>query len=542
MVPLVAIAFALQASPQVLAQGFTPSLIAEGQAQAQQAVMPAAVVATLPTSKQPPQLSPAQLASLEAAAAQTHRPGVMGAQSPAIAGPVPGANPAAPGSFITLRSKVVTPVGPISDVMEPSVGQEGGYVFYTGNWFAARSICGGEDYGLPQYCDGGSWQFIDPSSGMPDFCCDQDVIPDPRRQNMLWYRQGIFNHPSGPANQNRFILGVSWDAFGPSSCYYDIRPTTLNAAYIGSWFDYPQISVSNDSLWIVTNMFNGAGAFLRTLFIKMPLDGLYTCGGFGFSFIEAPGANGWASAVQGTKTQMYFGSHKGTNNSMRVYWWNEDSGTLFWVDRAIPAFTFQNRNSVCAARPAGSPDWTNRGDSRLLTGWYRLVHPTQPATANENIGQIGFMWHANQGGGFAQPYVEAATFRTTDLAVSGRPFVWSGSVCWQYPGASPNSTDDLGIAINYSSAGQHVSTAFLIDDDFNGVPPGWENYTLRVGNTATPSNRWGDFIRSRPYYPSGRLWASTGWTMQGGTREPRYYVVGRSRDELTFWKYQWSQW
>ena len=215
MVPLVAIAFALQASPQVLAQGFTPSSIAEGQAQAQQAVMPAAVVATLPTSKQPPQLSPAQLASLEAALAQTHRPGVMGAQSPAIAGPVPGANPAAPGSFITLRSKVVTPVGPISDVMEPSVGQEGGYVFYTGNWFAARSICGGEDYGLPQYCDGGSWQFIDPSSGMPDFCCDQDVIPDPRRQNMLWYRQGIFNHPSGPANQNRFILGVSWDAFGP---------------------------------------------------------------------------------------------------------------------------------------------------------------------------------------------------------------------------------------------------------------------------------------------------------------------------------------
>ena len=63
-------------------------------------------------------------------------------------------------------------------------------------------------------------------------------------------------------------------------------------------------------------MFNGAGAFLRTLFIKMPLDGLNTCGGFGFSFIEAPGANGWASAVQGTKTQMYFGSHKGTNNSM----------------------------------------------------------------------------------------------------------------------------------------------------------------------------------------------------------------------------------
>jgi hypothetical protein len=67
MVPLVAIAFALQASPQVLAQGFTPSSIAEGQAQAQQAVMPAAVVATLPTSKQPPQLSAAQLASLEAA-------------------------------------------------------------------------------------------------------------------------------------------------------------------------------------------------------------------------------------------------------------------------------------------------------------------------------------------------------------------------------------------------------------------------------------------------------------------------------------------
>ena len=48
----------------------------------------------------------------------------------------------------------------------------------------------------------------------------------------------------------------------PSGGWYwwDIAPTTLNAAWTGQWFDYPDAAITNDNLFVTFNMFNIAGA------------------------------------------------------------------------------------------------------------------------------------------------------------------------------------------------------------------------------------------------------------------------------------------
>jgi hypothetical protein len=98
------------------------------------------------------------------------------------------------------------------------------------------------------------------------------------------------------------------------------------------------------------------------------------------------------------------------------------------------------------------------------------------------------------------------------------------------------------VTFSYSNAGTHVSTAFTLDDDYNGVPPGWLYFTLRFGGGGPAGAAWGDYVRNRPNYPQGKMWVSSGHTVQPGGVEPRYYVVGRERDQFSYWRYLWSVW
>ena len=65
----------------------------------------------------------------------------------------------------------------MSTIDEPAAANNGNLVFYTGNWYAARSTNGGA-----------SWTYVDPYADMSDFCCDQDVIYSPNYGIFIWDR------------------------------------------------------------------------------------------------------------------------------------------------------------------------------------------------------------------------------------------------------------------------------------------------------------------------------------------------------------------
>jgi hypothetical protein len=489
---------------------------------------------------EPPNLTRQQIAISESAVIRTHRPPPLGAQVRDIAGPagipeteVPSnvlSNEvpklvSGPSSNAPLTIEVSSGLSPsaggldASPINEPSVAQSGAFIFYTANWFAARSTVGGVGRG--------AWSYINPYADMPDFCCDQDVIADRGRDIILWYRQGNYNSNTG---QSRFVLGVSSDG-GASFCNYSYRPIDVDSTFTSRWWDYPHLALSNNYLYISTSIFLGSGEddFDRKVILRWPLDSLQTCSAFGFQYLNGV-TTGWAEPVQGATTAMYIGDHRGTNNSFTVYRWPENSNNYTFTTQSIPAFTFQNRNSSCP-----TPDELNpcaRADSRIQAGWVRKGK-------YQTVGEVGFMWNAREGGGFPYPYVEAVTFREDTLAVTGRPLAWTAGTAYQYPFASPNARGDLGVTLTIMGGNWYPSTIFFIDDDYNDAPPGWESWLLQSGNAGATA--WGDYIRNRPFLPTQLGWVSTAHTQQGGSggqsTQPGYYVVSRARDVTSVNRY-----
>ncbi len=221
---------------------------------------------------------------------------------------------------------------------------------------------------------------------------------------------------------------------------------------------------------------------------------------------------------------MYIGDHRGTNNSFTGYVWPENSNTYTSsVTQTIPTWTFQNQNSSCTTPDNLNP--CSRSISTIQAAWLRKGK-------YQKVGELGFMWHAHEGGGFPYPYLEAVTLREDTLTVTGRPLMWDSGTAYQYPFASPNGRGDLGVTLTMMGGSNYPSTIFLIDDDYNAAPPPWECWLLEAGNAGATG--WGDFVRNRAFLPSQRAWVSAGHTQQGGSgpanTQPRYYVLSRPRD------------
>ena len=123
-----------------------------------------------------------------------------------------------------FRSQDVNPVGSSQSVInEPAHAQLGKYVFFTGNWYAAKSTNAGTTF-----------TYLSPYSDFPDFCCDQDVIHDAPRNLIIWYRQGV----ADGTGASRFKLSASTNG-GVSFVTYTLTPTTFDPSLTNRWFDYP---------------------------------------------------------------------------------------------------------------------------------------------------------------------------------------------------------------------------------------------------------------------------------------------------------------
>ena len=456
---------------------------------------------------------------LEKALSGTHLPtgGVKKSNAP-IAPPADGARqttpkineprsqvePMVPGTFALWRNRTLTPpAGFSSDINEPSVGANGRFAFYTGNWYAARS----GDAGV-------TWVNISPFADMGgfngDFCCDQDVIFDKSRNMMIWYRQGLKNRQ--PSGTNRIRLGRSLDG-GVTWVFYDIRPNLVNSAWTNQWFDYPHIALSNNNLYFTSNMFNNADAYLRSALVRISLDQLRAAAPINLPSWSQTGGT-WVP-VQGATQVMYLGRHE-TNASFRIYTQPEANTTLSSFLRPIPAW---NSAGVHTCKLPSGENPCARSDNRPLSGW--VSHAKQ---------EVGFFWNAPQGGGFTFPYVNSEVFDKNTLNAKYRPFIFNQAFAFHYAAASPNTRGDVGIATFLMGGGFNPRVLVGMDDDFNGQPPAWELFTLAFSASGPGSNTWGDYLRVRPYSPTDLGWAATGYVSNGGISSPRFFIWSRERD------------
>lgn len=400
-----------------------------------------------------------------------------------------------------------------SVVAEPSTANKARLIFYTGNWFTARSTNGGS-----------AWTYNDPYRDMADFCCDQDVIYDKNRQIFIWYRQA----GKDSNGENYFRLAISRDTL--SWWYYDIRPTLFSSTWNNQWWDYPHLALSNNYLFLTSNVFNGLDGMTsptRAVLAKVSLDDLANARPISFLFLEHPfesQGRRTVTPVQGATDTMYFGTHL-TNDRMRIYKWPESSGTIFWYDRNIPAWTASARGSMHCTGPDGYNSCAF-SDNRVLGGWVK-------------DGKVGFIWNVGEGASFPYPYINAAVFVTSTMSYTERPLVWNENTAWMYGHTSPNKRG-LGLVAFWAGGDFNPSVAAAIADNFVPPPPGWQMNWIASGTNSPARERLGDYLRIREFGGQCALWVGTAYVLINGSGPttpatsdvvfPYYFIMGREVD------------
>jgi hypothetical protein len=488
-------------------------------------------------SRKPAALTAGQRQRLESAMERSHLSGpVVGPSAPL--GPAPAGTtsevapatqpilPQAPNDLKRYRHVEFGPVIPSgfkSGVMEPSVGTDGRFTFYTGNWFAARSTNGGA-----------TQVYVDPFADFPTFCCDQVTLYEPSRDRIFWYRQGI----ADANGENIFKLGVSSDG-GASFCTYDVAPTNADPSWTGLWFDYPHLQVSANYLYIATNVFNVNDQFVRTLMLQFPLNELSICSGFGFSFAWTSDWSTWVP-VQGADYVMYFASNwpnsAPQNSRLGIWRWNEISGDFSFAEKALAAWTFTGRGAAQCGAAAGN--WLGRTDQRVLTGARYRIQGSNLQVPGRFV--VGWWWNVAQGGAFPRPYVEAAAFYEDTLAQvagpQGRPYIRGNTTCYGYPSVAANIRGDLGLVVNFGpdALNNNPGVSYAIADNVVVAPQPWILTTLRNSNSRPALARWGDYNTVRVFSPEPHSWVAAAFYRPSANANdepvPIYLVFGRERD------------
>lgn len=493
----------------------------------------------------PPPLTEEQAARMEWAVENTHRsPDVDKAISYEVAAPAAGTEsvvqeqrprsgaplaPNDPVTYIWTNFGGVIPAGYKSNVMESSTDGKGQKMFATGNWFAANSLDKGR-----------TWSYINAYADYPTFCCDQVVIHDVNRDIYIWLRMA-----SPDVNGvNNFKLSIDFSApFNTSYWTYTTAPTNVNAAWTNQWWDYPHMQLGTDYLYIAWNMFNQAGSWTRTVMLRWPLNALAAGAGFSYNYYEN---SSWFTfvPVSGASHAMYFASNwdmSAPYDSLAIWRWYENSGSLsVWV-KTIPAWTASGRGDL----HCGTPNWMARSDMRVLTGARYSVYMDGVAGDPRQPGRmvLGWWWNVAEGGGFTYPYINGAAFYEDTMTLLpnylGRPLVY-GSWCFSYPSFAPNSRGDLGGVFNFSWSPnfQLPSVAYTMADDVWGAPPGWAVYGAAGSNGGASDAKWGDYNTTRAFQLGTTWLAGSHFIPTAGNCSncsvPLWMGFGRERDGTNF--------
>jgi hypothetical protein len=413
----------------------------------------------------------------------------------------------APGDFVFFRNIPLTDSavgGQTSTVGEPSLGNNGRELFLTGNWYATRSLDNGT-----------TWSYVSPYNALPPldggFCCDQIVHYDRGRDLLFWLLQ---YREQGGKNSLRLAVKRGATLGNDVWFWWDFSPVATNSAWAGEWFDYPDLELGNDFLYLTSNVFRASDdRWTRSVIFRIPLDTLATGGSLDYQF--------WSTTqtfslrcTRGARDVMYFASHT-SNSQVRVYSWPETSASVSSSNVNVSAWS---AGSYSAPGPDGA-NWLSRCDPRITGAW----------VAN---GVIGLAWSANRRGSRPFPYVRVVRIAEATMSVVADADIWSANHAYAYPDACPNDRGHVGITLFRGGGNRHPGHVVGIWDDFSNA---WQLVATADGTNGPTDTKWGDYLACRRHSPDGLTWLASGYTLQGGggrdSIEPRVVHFGRRRDE-----------
>jgi hypothetical protein len=415
-------------------------------------------------------------------------------------------------------------------VAEPSVANIGSAVLETGNWFAALSTDGGNTFG-----------YLDPRTTFPasygGFCCDQSVLYDPSRNLVFWTLMYV---PNATGNIIRLAIAHGEAALETTPIpfyYYDFSPRALGLP-ADDWYDYPQMALGSNYLYITANVFTSGGLFHRTVVLRLPLDGLAAGLGLDVDGFMTTYFN--ATPVQGANTTMYWATQVNMS-TLRVYKWPE--GTLSFSAVNITHTSYpdsSNPANYTCPLTGGVQDWCGRLDDRVQTGWL-------------SGGILGFVWNAPKGPGgfgtFVYPYLQFLFVNSSTGMFAGESTMWNSAYAYAYPSAGLNAWGHVAGTVFYGGGAKPPTLAAFLWDNYSSppypqIPTAWDLHDIPGAASSqgptepTCPNCWGDYLSTTIDHTSvfsRFIWVATGFTLQGGGTNsyvhPYYLRFGREAND-----------
>src|SRR5262249_10632903 len=184
--------------------------------------------------------------------------------------------------------------------------------------------------------------------------------------------------------------------------YYDFTAPSVGG-WADDWFDFPEMALGKDFLYITTNAFtsNGTGnhrtdPFARAVIMRLPLKDLKQNVAVTPTVFSNPSSFSLRPTHGARDGVMFFGGHNFDQygHEIEVLSWPEDSQI---VDRktlsvdAWPAGSEGGYRSTCK----DGTSWLMKADARMTAAW---------ATPR----QVGFAWSVDSGGPYQHPNIPAA--------------------------------------------------------------------------------------------------------------------------------------
>jgi len=395
-----------------------------------------------------------------------------------------------------------------ANVGEPSTAINGDVVFYTGNWYAARSLDGGQTF-----------EFLDPFHAFPDppnlvYCCDQVVHYIASIDTFVWLLQ--YSPQAGPQADNIQRLAFATTAEIRSGHWRLFDITTAILGVPGQFLDFPDIAVGANSLYVTTNIFTPEGNSAGAAVARIAIDSIGGATPTMQKFVS-PDLNSFRVA-QNCGAKAFFAAHQDTS-TLNVFTWDEADAEpvshLVGVARWIGGSGFPSRT------PDGR-SWLDRADPRI-TG------ATLAGT------DLYFAWGVNAGSNQRpRPFIQIAKIDAANLTLIDNINVFDPDSATCYGALSTNTDGEVGISYMIGGGPRFPSHAVGI---LTGTRKDVIVAASDTGPVPNPNNNageWGDYLTVRAVYPDRKMFAATGYTMLGGAAAsngaalPRFVVFGRA--------------
>lgn len=408
-----------------------------------------------------------------------------------------------------------------SSVNEADTAAAGAFIMQTSNWDISYSTNGGT-----------TWLYQDPYLLQSSFCCDQTVVYQPNRDRFLY--EGL--------DSAGFTIAETASKQPTSWCVYQFTPANFGGAS-GDLLDYPKISFSNNYLYVTWNEYTG-NTWDYSGLARLPLDSLASCSSVSYSYLTRNdtftfGLTGPTSSLDSFYWVSNWYTNGTTNGSNeRIYWWPENSGSYFFVDRAINAYTFGTAS--CASPDGTVTNWCSRLDPRYETPW--ISRAEYRGQANSAFAGDNILGVAIQSGPSSfsngNNYVVYEYFKLNALTYIGNDQTYNTGETFAYAGCGTDEEGYVGCIETYGggTSDSKPGTFLLLQDNISPTQP-WAFQFMAAG--AGNATAWGDYMVAQPYQPEVGAFIGTGWKVaSAGNVLPTVYVWGRGNSLNGFnrWK------